>query len=233
MVNIDVSFAHVVKRYEEGKMIQIFFLGSSSIYGVGGETGGYADLVKQRFHQKMYGDNGVGEMYEVYNFGKSGATTDFVYQMSPWLFQQYGRGEKLITVVNVGGNNAKAVEKPDNYVSTLAEYSEKMSRLLDRLLSHSSHVIAVGSGFYDESKTHPRMSPLTGRKSYFSNARRHDFQKECMKLCADRGIPFVGVGVSESEWVKKYLYDDGLHANKKGHQMIAEKVIAEIEKMVL
>ena len=36
-------------------MIQIFFIGSSSIYGVGGESGGYADIVKQSLHKKMYG----------------------------------------------------------------------------------------------------------------------------------------------------------------------------------
>lgn len=36
-------------------MTQIFIIGSSSVYGVGAESSGWADLVKQALHRKMYG----------------------------------------------------------------------------------------------------------------------------------------------------------------------------------
>lgn len=55
-------------------MIQIFILGSSTVYGVGAEHAGWADLIKQALHKKMYSENGSGEKYEIYNLGKSSGT---------------------------------------------------------------------------------------------------------------------------------------------------------------
>lgn len=210
-------------------MIQVFFIGSSSIYGVGGENGGYADLVKQAIHKKMFGPGGVGEKYEIYNFGKSGATTDFVLETFPNLLRQYGRGGKTITIVNVGGNNAKAENEPDNFVSTIEEYSEQMTKLLDMLKECSTRVIAVGSGYYDESKTYPKPSPLTGGKSYFTNERSKKFQQRFKELCKERGITFIEVGVDEKAWIDKYVYIDGLHANSAGHELISQKILKELE----
>jgi lysophospholipase L1-like esterase len=211
-------------------MIQIFFIGSSSIYGVGGENGGYADIIKQALHKKMFEVGGVGEKYEVYNFGKSGATTNFVIETFPELLKQYGHGGKIITIVNVGGNNAKAENEPDNFVSTIDEYTEQMTQLLDLLNKCSSRVIAVGSGYYDESKVSPKANPLTGGKSYFSNERSGKFQQRFKELCDEKEITFIDVGIGEKEWLDKYIYNDGLHANNAGHELISSKILKELEK---
>ena len=213
-------------------MTQIFFIGSSSVYGAGGECGGWADLVKQALHKKMYSDNGVGEKYEIYNLGKSGATIDFVQQNFPEQLKQYGRDGKIITIVYVGGNNAKAINQPDNFVSTLEEYSKEMSALLDMLKNNSSHVIAVGSGFYDESKTSPKISPFNGQKSYFNNQRKRQFESRFKELCDTKKIIFIEVDVAEDAWKKKFLYKDGLHPNKMGHELISKKVLIELEKLL-
>jgi len=98
-------------------MTQVFILGSSSTYGVGGENGGWADLLKQSLHSDMFSSGGVGEKYEVYNFAKSGAPRSFVKETSKEQFKNYKRSGKTIVVVSVGGNNSKAEDKPDNYVS--------------------------------------------------------------------------------------------------------------------
>lgn len=214
-------------------MIQVFIIGSSSVYGVGGKNGGWADLIKQALHNKMYGENGVGEKYEIYNFGKSGATIDFVLKSFPRQLEQYGRDGKIITIVNVGGNNAKAEDRPDNFVSTIEEYSKEMSELLKMLKEKSDHVIAVGGGFYDESKTNPKPSPLTGGKSYHTNKRREEFQNRFKELCEERGITFVGVGVDEKEWKQEFLFKDGLHPNQLGHELICKNVLEELEKLLI
>lgn len=164
-------------------MTQIFILGSSSVYGVGAEQAGWADLIKQKFHHHMYGPNGVGEMFEVYNFSKSGATVEFVQASFPQLRTLYGRSGSMISIVSVGGNNAKAVGTPDNYVSTVEEYIQQMSTLLDQLQVESDHIIAVGGGYYDESKTNPKLSPWGGRPSFFTNSRKKNLRKRC-RYCA-------------------------------------------------
>lgn len=211
-------------------MIQIFILGSSSVYGVGAKQGGWADLVKQALHKKMYSTNGVGQKYEIYNLGKSGATINFVRNSFPQQLEQYGRGGKIITIVSVGGNNSKAENLPDNFVSTTSEYIKEMSLLLNLLKKHSSHVLAVGSGFLDESKTNPIHNPLTGGKSYFKNDRKKKFESAFKQLCDERKITFVAVNVTEEEWKNKYLYSDGLHPNQLGHKLISNLVLLELKK---
>ena len=72
-------------------MKQIFILGASTAYGVGGEHGGWGDLIKQYAHSKMYGQSGAGEKYEVFNFALSGATVDFVTTTFPEQIKNYDR----------------------------------------------------------------------------------------------------------------------------------------------
>ena len=115
-------------------MIQIFIVGSSSTYGVGGEKGGWADLIKQELHTRMYSENGIGQQYEIFNLGKSGAPIRFVLNTFPQQLKDYGRNGKRMVIVSVGGNNIKSETEPDNFVSTLEEYSKEMSELFDLLI---------------------------------------------------------------------------------------------------
>ncbi|HEX7017562.1 MAG TPA: SGNH/GDSL hydrolase family protein [Patescibacteria group bacterium] len=210
-------------------MTQIFILGSSSVYGVGAEHGGWADLIKQTLHHKMYAQGGIGEKIEVFNFGKSGAKIEFAQQLFPLLLEQYGRSGKIITIVSIGGNNSKAETTPTNYASTLEEYESQMSDLLETLKEKSDLVVAVGGGYVDEAKTNPKHNPLTGGKSYFTNERRKLFEAKWQEICLAKNIPFVGVELTPKEWKDEYLYEDGLHPNQKGHQYICDKVLRVLE----
>ena len=90
----------------------------------------------------------------------------------------------------------------------------------------------VNTKYFDEKKTNPKPNPLTGGKSYFSNKRSQRFQKEFKRLCKENNVVFIDVGVSEEEWMNKYIYEDGLHANKSGHELIAGKLMKEIKKVL-
>lgn len=211
---------------------QIFFVGSSSVYGVGGPQGGWADIVKQKLHKQMYGQNGAGQVYEIYNFGKSGATVDFVQANFPVFFKQYNRGAKTITILNVGGNNAKAKGTPDNFVSTPEEYKKEMHMLLTSISTLSTHTIGVGYKYFDETKTYPIYHKEIGGNSYFSNARTQEFNAIFKTLCTQKGLPFVDIDVEKDTWIREYLYEDGLHPNQKGHELIATKVLSELERIM-
>lgn len=208
-------------------MKQIFLLGASSVYGVGGTNGGWGELLKQYLHEKMYGENGVGEIYEIYNFAKSGATTQFVLDTFPEQIRQYWRGGDAYIVVGVGGNNSKATGTPDNFVSTADQYIMEMSRLFDQLAKYGK-VIFVQNGWVDETKTNPKMNPFDGTKSYFTNARRVEFNKALKPLCAKMGVVYIEPDLSPEAWQANYLYVDGLHPNDAGHQLIFELVCAAI-----
>ncbi|MBI1327215.1 MAG: hypothetical protein GC136_06190 [Alphaproteobacteria bacterium] len=212
-------------------MTQIFIFGSSNSYGVGGTKGGWADLLKQQLHTLMYGPNGIGEKHQLYNFGKPGAKAQFVknnFQQQLDLYRN--KGQKAVAVLSVGGNNAKAETTPDNYVSTPEEYTNIMQDLVVALKASVDALYVLGYRPYDESKTSPKSNPLTGGQSHFRNDRRAQFQAILEKICAEQNVEFIGLTVSDEVWIRDYLFDDGLHPNDAGYQMICDDIFKHIKE---
>jgi lysophospholipase L1-like esterase len=204
-------------------MKQVFMLGASSVYGVGAEHAGWGDLIKQYFHSKMFSEGGIGEKYEIYNFAKSGATIDFILDTFPTHLTNYGKGEKVITIVSVGGNNSRAKDEPTNFASTPASYTTELTQLIELLKASSEKVIFVSTAYVDETKTNP-ITTSHDNKYYFTNARRKQFEEITKELCEQNGIDFASIVVSEEEWIKNYTFKDGLHPNQAGHQLLFDAI---------
>jgi lysophospholipase L1-like esterase len=213
-------------------MTQLFIFGASNAYGVGGQNGGWADLLKQFLHQEMYTTNGTGEKYELYNFAKPGATIEFVLNTFADQIKDYGRSGKTIAIVCVGGNNAKAEDNPDNFISTPEQYGQLMGRLLKELGENVDEVITLDNPPVDENKTNPKSNPLTGGKSYFRNARIEQFNQILSRLCGIYDTHYVHIGTNPDEWQQKYQFHDGLHPNHLGHRLIFEKILAQVEPLL-
>lgn len=214
-------------------MKQFFILGASSVYGVGADTDGWGDLVKAYLHSKMYGANGVGEKYEVFNFSKAGSTVEFVADSAAWIFDKYTRSGDVVTIVSVGGNDAKAENEPDNFVCTPDDFRDKVTRLFETLQQYSEKVIFVSNGFVDETKTTPKPSPFgDGKVSYFTNERRTLFNEITKQVCENKGIDFVSVDIDKGTWVKNYLYSDGLHPNQAGYQKVFEALKPAVDRCI-
>jgi lysophospholipase L1-like esterase len=210
-------------------MTQIFVFGSSNAYGVGGPGGGWADKLKTWLHEQMFATNGIGEKHELYNFGKPGATIQFVKQNFPALLKTYGNNGRKIAVVSVGGNNVKAEDLPENFVSSIEEYTQIMADLLKDLQTSFDQLIVMGYRPYDEKKTLPKPNPLTGGCSYFWNARTAKFSETLKKMCAENNYNFIDLNIPEQEWIEKYLCVDGLHPNDAGYQLMFEAIKKEIQ----
>lgn len=215
-------------------MKQIFILGASSVYGVGAEHDGWGDLVKAYMHGKLYAPDGLGEACEVFNFAKAGSTVEFVADTFPWICQNYLRdGAELTTLISVGGNDAKAVNAPDNYVCTPEAFREKITNLCSVLKAQSKHVIFVSNGYVDETKVSPKPSPFgDGNVSYFTNERRGQFNAITKEVCEAMGFEFVAVDCDKDTWISKYLYKDGLHPNQEGYQLVFEAVRPKLDAVL-
>lgn len=211
-------------------MIQIFVFGASFGYGVGGEEGGWADYLKRGLHSRMFGKDGVGYQYELYNFAKPGATIDFVEETFKTQLNNYRRQGKVIAIFSLGMNNAKSEEQPGNYVSTLDEARRQMSDLLSESKASVDEVLFMAGGYVDESKTYPKHNPLNGGRSYFSNERLAQFGNAYREVCEQLGVTYVTNDVSATEWQEKYLLDDGLHPNTAGHAVIFSQLLPHIER---
>lgn len=209
-------------------MTQVFIFGASIVHGVGAEESGWADLIKKKLHQKIYSEHGVDEKYEVYNFGKSGATIEFVQNEFDQQITYYKKNAKTIAILSVGMNNSKAEGTSENYVSTVIEYKDNMEELLQKMKSQVDHILCVSFTPVDEAKT----TPMKKGGSYYWNKRIQEFNKAFNEVCDKESIQFVSITVDQEEWKKNYLYKDGLHPNQKGHQLIFENVYPHLEKLL-
>jgi lysophospholipase L1-like esterase len=211
-------------------MKQIFLFGASGVYGVGGNDGGWGDILKRQLHQRMFAEGGMGEIAHVYNFGKSGAVTQFVIDNFESQIDQYALpGDDVIIVLSMGRNDSKAKNDPTNYVSTLEDYGCTMRVLIEAMQSRASRLIVVGATPVDESKTAPKADPISGGTSYFYNERIRQFDDALRVLCDELGITYVKFDIDEQDWIANYLWQDGLHPNNKGYQYICDKVMDVIE----
>lgn len=205
-------------------------MGASTVYGVGGPNGGWADMLKLALHKQMYNETSSNEAHEVFIFAKSGVTTDFILKGCEQRIEDYKRdGHKTIVILSIGLNNAKAVGKPDNYVSTPEDYAAQIKQLLELLAKKADAVICVGFTPVDESKTTKKINPFTGQRSFFMNERIEIFNTVFRQAAEEAGntVQFLDLftTASELDWVNTYLSPDGLHPNNKGHRWICDQVL--------
>lgn len=214
-------------------MKQIFIFGASIVYGVGAESLGWADLIKQKLHSHMYRSGGVGERFEVYNLAKPGAEIEFVLKHLLPLHQIYQQSSENLAIFSIGLNNTKAVNTPTNYVSSLQTYQMQMDKLLRLSQDQFNHLICVGYTPIDETKTNPKFNPISGNISYFNNQRIGKFDQIFNQLCYKFKIPFVDFSqLDRTHWVNNCLYQDGVHPNQTGHQLIFDRVWPYVNKFI-
>lgn len=212
-------------------MKQIFILGSSSVAGVWSSFGGRSTLLKKKLHNSMFGEKWVGEKFECFNFGLAGATIQQVKDIYLQNYKSYTRDGESIVIINVWGNNCKAEDTPDNFISSPQQFEEEMKDLLTTIKKDGHTVIFVGSGYVDESKTNPKPNPLTGGCSYFKNDRKEIFDTIIRNVCQELDIKYLGIDIEKDIRIAQYMYEDWLHANDLWHTYIFQKLWEEIRNI--
>lgn len=207
---------------------QIFCIGASSIYGVGGTKGSWADLLKAEIHALQYGPEGIGQVHEVYNLAVPGRTiADSRQRTEVELKTMTKPGRKVISIVQFGGNNALAIDSPDNYVSTPEEYRTEMKEMLVLIKSLSNQVICLGSTPCDESKTTPIVKDLEkNTKVYMSNERKRLFESINDEVASELGMTFIPLfdSAQKKDWTETFQFSDGIHPNDSGYEWIYQHI---------
>lgn len=212
-------------------MKQIFISGASIAYGVCGPNGGWADMLKLRLHNIQYGKKNVKEKFEIYNFSKSGYR---INDVTDSLFHdiKYRRDEnsESIIILSVGLNDTKSKLTPDNYVSSLDQYSQNLQDLFDVAKKISPTIFFVGYSQVNEKLVNPKVNLPPIGNSYFANERIKLFNDKCKELCKKNKIEHLDMFSSAPRNWNSYLSSDGLHPNNEGHKWIFNKVWGSVER---
>lgn len=215
---------------------QILIFGASSTYGIGSTKGSWADMIKQKYLTMQYGDEGIGEQrIDVFNFAQSGLTIEEIQASVPDDIRHRHRdGWRKIALFSGGLNNSRAVNTPENFVSTPESFTEILEPTIATLAEQVDALICVGYTPIDESKTYPKRNPLNNSMSYFSNERGKLFYDLFKEVSERQGAYFVDIfdAAQALPWIPDYQVDDGLHPNDKGYQWMFEQVWPVLERVV-
>lgn len=219
------------------KRAQIVCIGASTTYGVGGSIGGWADVLKQDLHSKMYGGNPQGEVHEVYNLGVPGATVAQQQERTKVFLETAHKPDRqLIAIFQGGANNAKSVGEPESFVSTPEEYEAELRQLLGMLTNTCDQVICLGLLPMNQDKVMPIVKDNeTKTRTYFPNDRIKLFEGVFQKVAAEMSAVFMPLfaDAEAAGWVENLQFQDGIHPNDKGHQWIYDRLRPKLAKFIL
>jgi len=213
-------------------MKSIFIFGASVVHGVGGTKGGWADKLKSSLHAQMYGPEGVGEVCDVFELGVPGTTiADIMQQFEPALHARLTKNipEDTYIIFSAGTNDSKAVDKPQNYYSSVGDFAASVEAFIQVAKAYSTHIIGVGIFPVNEAKT----TPLAGTTVYFTNERIQSFDQALRRTCEQERVGFVSTFERVPEkWQTDFLFTDGLHPNNAGHEWLYNRVAAKLRKIL-
>lgn len=139
-----------------------------------------------------------GKNVKVINAGSSGSTTASASSRLKW----HIRSKPHILILSLGANDGLRGIK-------VKSTKKNLSRVISLASSHGIKVLLAGMKL-----------PYNYGKKY-----RQEFEKVFKDLVKEHGIGFIPFLLKGVGGVKDLNLPDGIHPNKKGHQIIAQTVI--------
>lgn len=188
-------------------------------------------MLKAGIHKKQYSLHGEGQVHEVYSIGVSGATLSDMNERTEVCLKSIRKpNRKVICVLQLGSNDAKAVGSPDSFYSSIDEYKEKATGFLGMVDKLSDKTICLGLLPMDQDKVMPVNKES---KTYFSNERIEQFEDVLCGVAKSldmNTLPLFHEALQHN-WVNGYQYIDGIHPNDRGYDWLYQKVKPEVEKL--
>lgn len=199
-------------------MSQIFAFGDSITWGCWDLNGGWADLLKKEIVQYL---DSLPEEREIifYNLGiPSNRTDQLVKRFSFEVDQRFDEdNQERYFIFAFGTNDAAFKIKEQVFRLDISQYEANVRKTIELAKGYSGNIVFLNITPVDESKTNGVLNKSKSRKNEYIDK----YNEVLLKICRERGVDLIDIN---SEFKKndyiKLLYDDGLHPNSEGHQVI-------------
>jgi len=197
--------------------MRILFFGDSITQGLTDPTGGWVQ-------RQLLGD-AADSAPDCFNLGVSADTSQNVCDRFEFETQARKRSHKLVFVFAVGVNDACIAH--GTLQATPDQYRENITRLIAMARKFSDKIMFVGLTPCQEDKT----VPCVWGDYVYKNEDINKLEVVLQDVCQAKSVPLVSVADS-FVGKEKELLADGLHPNTKGHELIANLVKPELEKLI-
>ncbi len=211
--------------------MRILFFGDSLVQGFWDiDGGGWVQRIRHDYDKQTV-KNMAGNWPTCFNLGIDGDTTASVvkrlsYEVESRRFQD----DPFILVFQVGV--ADSVFAGEEVMATPEQYHDELDVLINGAQHYSEKILFVGLAPVNDKQCDPWPYYPAGNIS-LKNERILQFEEVLRKTCIGKGIPQVQVFEKfKQEQNGRELLADGLHPNEAGHQLIAELVKPELDKLL-
>lgn len=209
--------------------MRILVFGDSIVQGFWDSEGGWVNRLRKFYEQRKFS----GEDQDpptVFNLGISGETTEqLLKRFKSEVEARVYPGEEFVFVFGTGTNDT--VYRGSENDSEPELYTEQLKELVNQAKEYSNKILFVGLLPVIDVLLQPFPGSSSGK--CFSTERTSLFDKTLKDFCLENNTPVVDVFTSFSELPDlNSVFDDGLHPNNQGHEIIVSKVKPELEKLI-
>lgn len=189
-------------------MNSICIFGDSTAWGAWDlEKGGWVNRLW--FHvAKRSEENYV----EIYNQSIPGGTTDTILAR----FEAEAKIRNADAIIfQTGGNDASYEHTPGNYLVPPDKFRSNLEEIIKRAKQITKNIIFMDLKNCDESKT----MPVPWIDIYYTNENMIKYSEIMKEVCLKNDVDFLDIITLNTD-----DFDDGLHPNANGHEMIFGQV---------
>lgn len=210
--------------------MRVLIFGDSITYGAWDSHGGWADRLKQKVHQKAIDDHADGaKTFQLLNVGISGDTSrSLLHRFEPEIQARQSKTRPSTIFICIGANDTLGHPSLDDVNISLNEYRDNITKLIAIARKYSDKIYLVGL-------------PCLGDETvefigmHYSRERIKTYDDACRAICEQEQIPFIDIFTpyTESKDITGLYSEDLLHPNDAGHELIAETVWPELQKILI
>lgn len=206
--------------------MRVLVFGDSIAQGFFDENGGWVESLKRHSSKEFTQGS---DYLTFFNMSISGDfTKDVLARLENELQARVWPGEDQVILFAIGANDSVVVSGK-NAVSE-NEFEQNLKNILSIAKRHSSKIIFLGLSPVVDSVTQPVSWDDT---ISYSNERTKLFNDAIKSFCKENNLSFVNVYdpfISYKDTPS--LFDDGIHPNAAGHELIFKTVFPEFNRLI-
>lgn len=211
--------------------MRVLIFGDSITQGFWDIEGGWATRLRKYYDERQLKDIFNSSEPTIFNLGISGdVTAGLIKRLGHETEARKWRWptESFSFVFAIGINDSVMDDGTER--SNPENYREELTALLLEAKKFSNRILFLGLTPCEEQTVNDRL----WKSKKYSNQRILEFDKTLEKFCSGQKIPYIPIyqimkkKMDEGE----RLFDDGLHPNDKGHELIFQLVRPEVDKLL-
>jgi len=208
--------------------MRVLVFGDSITYGIWDTAGGWVQRLRTHYDKLQLADNPFEyEQPSIFNMGVGGDdTNDVLMRFDADTKGRIWHDEEFAFIFAVGINDSYTSDDKKEF--TPAQYGRNLQLLISKARKFSNKILFVGITPVDETQR------VQEKDTLYINKRILEFEEVLCQICEQDSLPYVSVYQTlKDEMVDGVrLFDDGLHPNDTGHELIFQLVRPELDKLL-